>query len=275
MTEIQELWRSYNLITKLLKEKLGRTANIVGEYAEFLIMKFIKGKLLTASHKSADVEAPNGELYQVKSRKLSNPIGSQLGIIRSWDFDFLAVVIFDDYGNISKALKCPKSIAHKYAKENKHQNGWVITTTKSFLEDSQNTDITLELRKLNIDGVKAKNESMNSILINNKNSVEKLPVGAFVRMTFSELVEKNKIDVHEIEKLQNSEYSKAIFDIQYPFLRKVQSSDKGKVNRYWKSPINIHGNNFFICSEWFESDNNNDRQYYEKWLNRMKKNKNS
>ena len=268
MTEIQELWKSYNLIAKLLKDKLNRTSNLVGEYGEFLMMEYTSGELLTASHKSADIKASNGDFYQVKSRKLSNPVGSQLGVIRTWDFDYLAVVIFDDYGNISKALISPQSVAKQYGKRNEHQNGWIITTTKSFLEDKKNTDITLALKQINIEGFKLKKEPTNSTDTVNEN--EKLPIGVFVRVTFRELIENNRVDATEIEKLQKTDYSKSVFDIQYPFLRKVLISDEGKVSRYWKTPITISGNKYFMCSEWFESTANNDRPFYEKWLKQMK-----
>ena len=101
MKKTQELWRSYNLISKLLKEELNRTANLVGEYAEYLIAEYTSGDLLEASSKSADVISNSKELYQVKSRKLSDKLTGALGIIRSWNFDYLAVVIFDNYGNIN------------------------------------------------------------------------------------------------------------------------------------------------------------------------------
>jgi hypothetical protein len=151
MNEIVDLWKSYNISSELLKEKLGRTSNLVGEYAEFLIKEYLGGELLTASAASADIKSPNGELHQVKSRKITNNLTTQLGIIRSWDFDFLTIVLFDRKGGIIKSLICQKSISEQYAIYNEHQNGWVISTTDKFLNDSNHIDITKQLRKINND----------------------------------------------------------------------------------------------------------------------------
>ena len=145
MTKIKELWKNYNNAANALQDTLGRTSNIVGEYAEHLTAKYYDGELLAASHKSADVKVTHNNteiLYQVKARKLKKLTSSQLGIIRSWDFNFLVVIIFDSDGIILKALEVPVNIAQEYAKENDHQNGWVITTTKDFLNNSSSRDIT-------------------------------------------------------------------------------------------------------------------------------------
>lgn len=148
MQKIQESWKNYNDAANELQKLFGRTNNIVGEYAEHLTAQYYKGTLLPASHKSADVKTieDNKEtLYQVKARKLKSLTSSQLGIIRSWDFHYLIVIIFGFNGNILKALEVPIEVAKGYAKVNKHQNGWVITTTKKFLNDSRSREIMNEI----------------------------------------------------------------------------------------------------------------------------------
>lgn len=270
MTELQELWKSYNLIAKLLKDKLNRTANLVGEYAEFLIMEYSSGELLPASNKSADVRGSDGKLYQVKARKLSNSSASSLGVIRTWDFDYLAVVIFDEYGNINNALICPVSVAKEYGKKNELQNGWVISTTKSFLEDDKIIDITSALKQVNIERSRINKTPQKLITQKKKNENEQLPIGAYVRMTFNQLVADNKIGLTEVKKLQELDYSKSTFGIQYPFLKKISGSDQAKIDRYWKTPVIILEHRYFICSEWFESSTNNDRPFYEEWLTQIK-----
>lgn len=151
MKNIAELWKEYNVSAQLLKEKLGRTSNLVGEYAEYLVNEYLKGELLTASNASADIKLSNGDLYQVKSRKIGNNTTTQLSVIRSWNFDYLAVVLFDENGFIQRALISSMSVCKEYAKPNKHQNGWVISTTNNFLTDLNQTDITNQLRELNSD----------------------------------------------------------------------------------------------------------------------------
>ena len=149
MKETAELWKEYNTTTELLKQRLGRTSNLLGEYAEYLVNEHLKGELLTASNASADIQTPNGNLYQVKSRKISSNLTTQLSIIRSWNFDYLAVVLFNKKGSVIKGLICSKQISEKYGTYNEHQNGWVISTTNSFLNDENHIDITNQLRELN------------------------------------------------------------------------------------------------------------------------------
>lgn len=149
MKEIADLWKEYNNSTELLKQKLGRTSNLLGEYAEYLVNEYLKGELLTASNASADIAAPNGELYQVKSRKITGNLTTQLSIIRSWNFDYLAIVLFDKKGSVIKGLIYPKAVSEQYGVYNEHQNGWVISTTSNFLNDQNHIDITNQLRELN------------------------------------------------------------------------------------------------------------------------------
>ena len=145
LEDLTELWEEYNIVANKLSKALGRTLNIVGEYAEHLTAELYKGELLPASQKSADVKVIENDkeiLYQVKARKIKKLSSSQLGIIRSWEFNFLIVIIFDLDGKILKALEVPVDVAKKYGVWNDHQKGWVITTTKVFLEDSNSRDIT-------------------------------------------------------------------------------------------------------------------------------------
>jgi hypothetical protein len=149
MQNINQHWLQFNVSSNALTEALGRTANIVGEYAEYLSNQFYGGKLLDVSGSSADLICAAGNLYQVKARKLDSLRASQLGIIRSWDFNYLVVIIFDKNGSILKGLEVPVEIAKKYGVYNKHQNGYVITTTKMFLTDPSNKDISSSLSTIN------------------------------------------------------------------------------------------------------------------------------
>jgi hypothetical protein len=56
---------------------------------------------------------------------------------------------FDRDGAVVKALLSPKSVAERYGKQNSHQNGWVITTTQEFRQNTNNKDITSDIKKLN------------------------------------------------------------------------------------------------------------------------------
>ena len=149
MDEVNDLWLKFNEYSNKLSVALGRTSNIVGEYAEYLAHKHFGGRLLGISGSSADIEADDGTLYQVKSRKIKGSSSTQLNVIRSWNFDYLVVILFEEKGAIKKALQVPVEVAKEYGSANSHQNGWVITTSKRFLNDHRSTDITKSLSALN------------------------------------------------------------------------------------------------------------------------------
>lgn len=98
-----------------------------------------------------------------------------------------------------------------------------------------------------------------------------IPIGLYVRTTFKEIA--NNLDRTELYNLQKEEYSISTFHIRYPFLRKAKPSDIGKPHRYWKEQVHILGDLYYICSEWYESPQNNDRPHYERWLSRMRNNR--
>ncbi len=149
MEDVKDLWLKFNEYSNKLTVALGRTSNIVGEYAEYLAHKHYGGRLLEISGASADIETSDGYLYQVKSRKIKGSPSTQLNVIRSWDFDFLVVILFEVSGAIKKAVEVPVNVAKEYGAANSHQNGWVITTSQKFLNDHRVKDITVPLSILN------------------------------------------------------------------------------------------------------------------------------
>ena len=134
--------------------------------------------------------------------------------------------------------------------------------------------ITIEIKDIN----ELKEKAVNTKIINRttfrsneKNIVtSKLPIGKYVRKTFGELVDKGLISNDEIIRLQKTDYSKNIFDIQFPFLVREDSSNYERI-RYWKNPYIINNNVYYVCSQWYEVPANNDRPYYEGWLKKMKR----
>jgi hypothetical protein len=155
MEEINNLWMQFNEHSNKLAAALGRTSNLVGEYAEYLAHQYYGGKLLNISGFSADIETDDGKLYQVKSRKIKGISATPLNVIRSWEFDHLVVILFDEHGFIKKGLEIPVEIAKEYAIKNSHQNGWIITTTQKFLNDERLKDISIHLSAM----IKSKNIS--------------------------------------------------------------------------------------------------------------------
>lgn len=102
--QVKDLWLKYNEYSNKLALALGRTSNIVGEYAEYLAHSHYGGRLLDISGASADIQTPDGNRYQVKSRRVKGTPTTQLNVIRSWDFDFLVVILFDADGGIAGSV---------------------------------------------------------------------------------------------------------------------------------------------------------------------------
>ena len=98
MENINELWRKFNEYSNRLATALGRTSNIVGEYAEHLAHQFYGGRLLEISGASADIES-GGKRYQVKSRKTKNGLATQLNVNWACFVAFASVIEHDDQGD--------------------------------------------------------------------------------------------------------------------------------------------------------------------------------
>ncbi|MBV7506770.1 hypothetical protein KW850_16010 [Bacillus sp. sid0103] len=84
-------------------------------------------------------------------------------------------------------------------------------------------------------------------------------VGVLVRTTIKKIVRSNLLSAEKITLLQDARYCKATFDINYPFLKKVEwgrlPSEQRKINgydRYWADEIIINRERYFICNDWYE-----------------------
>lgn len=102
-----------------------------------------------------------------------------------------------------------------------------------------------------------------------KSDYSEMKIGAIARTVLTNLLEDGKVSKDEIQLMQTSDYSKKIFDIQYPLLTKAKLYTS-RPNRYYSKPIKIYNEFYYLCSEWFEVDANNDRPFLLKWINAHK-----
>ena len=85
-------------------------------------------------------------------------------------------------------------------------------------------------------------------------------VGIIVQNDFKKLLESNVLSEYIIEKLQEQEYCKNIFDINFAVLLKLQSGanvsnqrkDHLGRDRYYATPITINGEKYFLSSQWYD-----------------------
>ncbi len=94
-------------------------------------------------------------------------------------------------------------------------------------------------------------------------SYENLKIGKLAQTVLKPLI-ISKATKQEISKMQELEYSKATFGIQYPLLLKTTSSVVEK--HYYSDLFTIYGETYRLCCEWYETEKNNDRPYVEKWI---------
>lgn len=107
---------------------------------------------------------------------------------------------------------------------------------------------------------------MEAITYSGLDGLEEMKIGVIVRTVLRKMLEDGEVSKDEIEKLLTKEYSKEVFDIQYPLLLKVSDTDGKSPTRYYSAPVKIYENYYFLCSEWYEVPANNDRPYLIKWL---------
>jgi len=90
-----------------------------------------------------------------------------------------------------------------------------------------------------------------------------LKIGKLVQLVLKPLL-INKATEQELLLMQETEYSKATFGIQYPLL--LKTSQPVAERHYYSELIIIRGERYRLCCEWFETAANNDRPYVEKWI---------
>lgn len=85
-----------------------------------------------------------------------------------------------------------------------------------------------------------------------KRQIANMAIGQFVQYCFKDAFSKNCISENEILKLQNSEYCKTTFDINFEVLRyKTRSiEDHNGRNRYYKRELFC--DNYYLCSQWIQ-----------------------
>ena len=66
-------------------------------------------------------------------------------------------------------------------------------------------------------------------------------------------------------KMPHGAYSNRSFGLNFPLLVKEGTSDFLK-SKCWETPIRIGDETYYICAQWFEQPNNNDRMPLENWI---------
>lgn len=89
-------------------------------------------------------------------------------------------------------------------------------------------------------------------------------IGKLARVVLRRLLEEGKATEEEVSYLQQADYSKKTFDLQFPLL--VREDGEYDSVRYYSEPLTIRGEKYKLCSQWFETSANNDRPYLVRWI---------
>lgn len=146
-SEKVRLWKIYCVVQKSIADAMGRTKNIVGEFAEQLVFMHYGGKLSKASTKGYDLLLDDGKKVQVKARMSENE-RVQLSDFRSDNYDFLVVVVFSSRsGLVLRAAMFKKDDVEIFKKKREAQNRFTVITSDEFWE-KKTEDITDSLNAL-------------------------------------------------------------------------------------------------------------------------------
>lgn len=142
-------------------------------------------------------------------------------------------------------------------------------TSELFMQSMQMYNMSSHNERKPLERLQPKNKRTpmaETIEVTSLNGLSEMKIGVLVRRTLTKMLTSHEISEEEIALMQKAEYSKQTFDIQFPLLRKASLSNGEKILRYWAGAVEAYGEKYFICSEWYEVPQNNDRPHFLKWL---------
>ena len=128
----------------------------------------------------------------------------------------------------------------------------------------------LFVRSIQLNNMFNNTPSINKRLAINENTATDnfhgMKIGVIARTVLRQFLESGNIHKHELLLLQEAAYSKQFFHLQFPLLKKIETQKSKKIPRYYANPLQINEEYYLLCSEWYETINNNDREYLIKWI---------
>lgn len=119
--------------------------------------------------------------------------------------------------------------------------------------------------------MKGQKKLLFEIIETSENDLKKEKIGELVRATLPTILLENLISETEIKKLQQHEYSKLSLEMNYPVLKKLnpifsvlENRMINEHSRYYAGVYENKGDQYLICSEWYERS----LEDYIKWLKR-------
>jgi hypothetical protein len=114
-------------------------------------------------------------------------------------------------------------------------------------------------------------ESLKKIIQLPLTELNKLRIGLLVRTTLPQVLELELISEIEVKKMTEDDYSKMIFNMNYPVLKlideKISINENrlvGEYTRYYVEPVAYCDSRYLISSEWYVQN----QEDYIRWLKR-------
>jgi hypothetical protein len=105
------------------------------------------------------------------------------------------------------------------------------------------------------------------------NGFEEMKIGILVKSSFVRLIDNDLIPLLEVDRLQRVDYSKKIFNVNYPVLKAYDANDtlsnQRNINgypRYYSDIYVIQDKSYLLCNHWVEEHS---RSFFEAWLKQI------
>lgn len=100
---------------------------------------------------------------------------------------------------------------------------------------------------------------------------EPMKIGEYVQTAMRGLFADNLISEEEIERLLTPEYSKSLFNLNFPILKEVdagkpltdQKRDSKGYNRYYNFTLLAFGKQYLLCSQWLDKHYDGFENWYQ------------
>lgn len=224
-------------------KKLVRTAMIILGY-----FNLDRGKIIFASPK---IPYASSELFVTSINKLNT-------IVKDLNLDFEFIV----YGNedFKENIFLPVISLSRSVADTSELFMRSLQMYNMFMDDTSVTP-----RSQTIQPPKKIKPSTTS----NTNETDEIKIGVFVRTSIANLITNDQLTAEMLEWLSSKKYCKETFDINYPLLKKLESSvplaEQRKINsydRYWKEVLTINGEKYLLCNDWYDRN----RVKFQTWL---------
>lgn len=175
--------------------------------------------------------------------------------------------LLEEHDNIEKA----KIIADNLASNNE-----IINDFKELLKNKYGQSIAKHLLDyINIEIFKKNSYKEDRHVKTGKvvpPNVQDEKIGAKAKRLFGSYIANENFSLIEISSLSDAKYSKLNFGAGYPILKEIKDGDSESIRfdrygraRYWKEVFQGYGRQFYITSQWYETQSS----YLESYFNRL------